>query len=58
MAKQKKPRQIEKATAKKNVAKQKKPRQNKNLAAKWKIWRQNRKACADTVFGILSKNIL
>ena len=38
-----------KATAKKNVAKK---------ATKIKIWRQNRKARADTVFRILSENIL
>ena len=41
----------------KTHGKTKKLRQNKNLAAKWKIWRQNRKARANTVFGTLSKNI-
>ena len=51
-------RQNQKATTKqKNHGKTKKLRQNKNLAATWKIWPRNKKTRANTVFGVLSKNI-
>ena len=42
---------------KKATVKQKLLRQNEKDTAKWKIRQQNKKARANTVFGILSKNI-